>query len=44
MNPWEFEHRGRLPLEVKEANPIISKCYAFYEGTTQFFVKDAEHP
>ncbi len=44
MKPWEFEHRGRLPLEVKEANPIISKCYAFYEGTTQFFVKDAEHP
>lgn len=44
MKPWEFEHRGRLPLEVKDANPIISKCYAFYEGTTQFFVKDAEHP
>ncbi|MCU0390296.1 MAG: GMC family oxidoreductase [Thermoflexibacter sp.] len=44
MNPWQFEHRGQLPLEVKEANPIISKCYAFYEGTTQFFVKDAEHP
>jgi choline dehydrogenase-like flavoprotein len=44
MNPWQFEHRGRLPLDIKEANPIISKCYAFYEGTTQFFVKDAEHP
>ena len=44
MQPWEFEHRGQLPLEIKNANPIISKCYAFYEGTTQFFVKDAEHP
>jgi choline dehydrogenase-like flavoprotein len=43
-NPWEFEHRGQLPLEVKEQNPIISKCYAFYEGTEHFFVKDAEHP
>ncbi|WP_162054314.1 GMC oxidoreductase [Pontibacter pamirensis] len=43
-NPWEFEHRGQLPLEVKNQNPIISKCYAFYEGTEQFFVKDAEHP
>nr|WP_293841951.1 GMC family oxidoreductase [uncultured Arsenicibacter sp.] len=44
MQPWEFEHRNQLPLDVKKANPIISKCYAFYEGTTQFFVKDAEHP
>jgi len=42
--PWEFEHRGQLLREVREANPIISKCYAFYEGTEQFFVKDAEHP
>jgi choline dehydrogenase-like flavoprotein len=44
MNPWEFEHRGQLPLEIRQQNPIISKCYAFYEGTTQFFVKDNEHP
>ncbi|GAA4465985.1 GMC family oxidoreductase [Nibrella saemangeumensis] len=44
MNPWEFEHRNRLPLAVREANPIVSKCYAFYEGTTQFFAKDAEQP
>ncbi len=42
--PWEFEHRGQLSREMKEANPIVSKCYAFYEGTEQFFVKDAEHP
>ncbi|MFD2519550.1 GMC oxidoreductase [Emticicia soli] len=44
MQPWEFEHRGQLKKEVKDANPIVSKCYAFYEGTQQFFVKDAEHP
>jgi choline dehydrogenase-like flavoprotein len=44
MQPWEFDHRGQLTKEVKDANPIISKCYAFYEGTQQFFVKDAEHP
>ncbi|MDZ4708530.1 MAG: GMC family oxidoreductase [Saprospiraceae bacterium] len=42
--PWEFEHRNQLPLEVRKANPVISKCYAFYEGTTHFFVKDDEHP
>ena len=43
-NQWEFEHRGQLPLEVRKQNPIISKCYAFYEGTEHFFVKDQEHP
>lgn len=44
MMPWEFPHRGKLSPEVKKENPIISKCYAFYEGTTQFFVKDKEQP
>ena len=42
--PWGFEHRGQLPLEVRKANPIVSKCYAFYEGTEHFFVKDQEQP
>jgi len=44
MNPWEFEHRGRLPLEVEQANPIASRCYAFREDAAHFFVKDDEHP
>jgi choline dehydrogenase-like flavoprotein len=44
LMPWEFEHRNQLKKEVRDANPIISKCYAFYEGTEQFFVKDAQHP
>jgi choline dehydrogenase-like flavoprotein len=44
LQPWEFEHRGQLNADFKKENPIISKCYAFYEGTTQFFVKDKEHP
>ncbi|WP_234733299.1 GMC oxidoreductase [Tellurirhabdus bombi] len=43
-NPWEFEHRGQLPLKVREENPIISKCYAFNETSEHFFVKDAEQP
>ncbi|NTS41805.1 GMC family oxidoreductase [Flavisolibacter sp. BT320] len=42
--PWEFEHRGRLPLEITKANPVVSKCYAFGEATDHFFVKDNEHP
>ncbi|HEU4904111.1 MAG TPA: GMC family oxidoreductase [Flavisolibacter sp.] len=44
MMPWEFKLRGNLPLETREANPVVSKCYAFGEATTQFFVKDKEHP
>jgi len=44
LNPWELPHRGQLPLEVTEENPIISRCYAFNEDTDHFFVKDDEHP
>lgn len=42
--PWEFEHRERMPREVVEANPIVSKCYNFKESSAHFFVKDKEHP
>ncbi|CAL1518521.1 GMC family oxidoreductase [Chitinophaga sp. MM2321] len=42
--PYEFEHRGELTTEIKEANPIVSRCYAFREDALHFFVKDAEHP
>jgi choline dehydrogenase-like flavoprotein len=43
-NPWDLEHHGKVPLAVKEANPVVSKCYAFDEATQHFFVKDTEHP
>lgn len=43
-NPWDFPLRGRLPLDVTAANPIVDRCYAFNDATKQFFVKDAEHP
>ena len=42
--PWEFDHRGQLPLAVREANPIASKCYIFREDAAHFVVKDNEHP
>jgi choline dehydrogenase-like flavoprotein len=42
--PWDFPHRGRLPLQEKTDNPIAAKCYAFGEATKHFFVKDKEHP
>ena len=44
MMPWEFEHRGQLPLEVQKANPIASRCYIFREDAAHFVVKDQEHP
>ncbi len=44
MNPWEFPHLGQLSKEIKDANPIASRCYAFKEDTAHFFVKDNEHP
>lgn len=43
MNPWEFEHRGDLTQEIKNANPVAAKCYAFREDAMHFFVKDKEH-
>jgi choline dehydrogenase-like flavoprotein len=42
--PWEFEHRGQVPRDIQEKNPVVSRCYAFREDAMHFFVKDAEHP
>lgn len=44
MYPWEFPHRGDVPAAIQEANPVISRCYAFKEDAMHFFVKDTEHP
>jgi len=44
MMPWEFKHRGQIPREIAEANPVVSRCYAFREDAMHFFVKDTEHP
>ncbi|MEM8906291.1 MAG: GMC family oxidoreductase [Bacteroidota bacterium] len=44
QQPWELSHRGQISYAKKKANPVVSKCYAFREDTTHFFVKDAEHP
>jgi choline dehydrogenase-like flavoprotein len=44
MMPWEFGHRGEIPYEVRESNPVVSRCYAFREDAMHFFVKDTDHP
>lgn len=42
--PYEFEHRGDIPLKVREANPVLSRATAWQEDSDHFFVKDTEHP
>jgi choline dehydrogenase-like flavoprotein len=44
QRPWEMEKRGRMPYKDQQENPVINRCYAYYEATEQFFVKDTEHP
>jgi choline dehydrogenase-like flavoprotein len=44
MYPWEFKHRGEVPFDIQQANPSISRCYAYREDAMHFFVKDTEHP
>ena len=39
MQPWEFEKRGKKSHKDKEENPVVNRCYAYYEGTEQFFCK-----
>ncbi len=42
--PWEFKHRGRMPEKIVEENPVVSRCYAFREDASHFFVLDNDHP
>jgi choline dehydrogenase-like flavoprotein len=44
MHPWEFPLHTKLPLNIREENPVVSRCYAFNDATDHFFVKDREHP
>ncbi len=42
--PWEFEHRGQVPLDIKKGYQIASKNYIFSEATAHFLTKDEEQP
>ncbi len=44
LYPWEFPHRGDIPMDIQQANPSINRCYAFREDAEHFFVKDTDHP
>ena len=38
MNPWDFRHRGQMPIETLKENPVVARCYAYGESTDHFFV------
>jgi choline dehydrogenase-like flavoprotein len=45
LHPWEFPHRGDVPLDIRQQNPVASrKKGLFNEATMHFVVKDAEQP
>lgn len=44
LRPWEFPHRQRDTLEIRENYPIQSKCPSFNEGSKHFWVNDRENP
>ena len=44
MHPWEFRHRGMMPREYMDANPITSKAWLYDEGSAHFFIRDDDHP
>lgn len=41
-NPWDLEHRNRVPLALKEQYKVPGPHYIFSEATAHFLVKDAE--
>jgi len=48
-NPWDFEHRGRAPLQYRKDNPVISRDWAMYgtaaqEAIMDYWVKEKDSP
>jgi len=44
LNPWDFNHRGRITKEFQNKNPLITKAAGFAEDTAHFFIEDKDHP
>ena len=43
-DPWQLTHRNNITKEDKKNSPIQSKCYAYDEVSSKFFVNDVENP
>src|SRR5690348_11127148 len=44
LNPWDFEHRGRLTQEERERYHIQARHYSISEETKHFYINDLENP
>lgn len=44
MHPWEFQHRGKMPQQFLDENPLITTAAGFGEETAHFFIRDEDHP
>lgn len=45
LSPWEFPHRGRMPLEKLKDYPVMSRANnKITEATSHFFVRDTDYP
>lgn len=41
---WEFPHRGRLTMEMKDRHPVQKRDYPYNEFTPEFWVDDLDCP
>lgn len=44
LNPWEFEHRGRLTPDERKKYHIQARHYSINEETKHFYINDLENP
>jgi glucoside 3-dehydrogenase (cytochrome c) catalytic subunit len=43
-NPWDVKYRGHIPKELSDHHLVQSKCYAFHEDNSDFWVNDLDNP
>jgi choline dehydrogenase-like flavoprotein len=43
-NPWDFEHRGAVPLEKKKRHPILARAWGLNEGNMNYWADDVDAP
>ena len=43
-NPWDFEHRGTVPLQKKKRHPILARAWGLNEGNMDYWADDIDAP
>lgn len=44
LQQWQLPHRGSMPKDFVDKNPLITKSAGFGEDTAHFFIEDDDHP